>query len=318
MHTPLAADRPGFLRRWVIAARPWALPASVMPVLYGTALAVAVRGAPFQAGRFAAALAAMILLHTAGNMLSDVFDFRRGLDTEVTPVSGALVRGWLTPGAVARASLLLFAAGGAIGAALAWRVSPALWWIGGVGVAIGLLYSAMKAVALGDFAVFLNFGLLGAAGAWTVQTGRFSIYPLLCAVPLGLLVIAILHANNWRDLQGDRRADVRTFASVLGDVGSLHYYGFLIFAPFGFLAALIWAPRGLMMETRFRLPLTAAAAFLALPRAAALWARAVRRRQPRQPLDFIVLDGVTAQLNLVFGLLLTAGVLAGRFLEAAR
>jgi len=318
MNTPVAGDRPDIFRRWLIAARPWALPASVMPVLYGTALAVVVRDAPFHAGRFAAALAAMILLHTAGNMLSDVFDFRRGLDTEVTPVSGAIVRGWLSPGAVLRASVLLFAVGGAIGAALAWRVGPALWWIGGIGVAVGLLYSAMKAVALGDLAVFLNFGLLGAAGAWTAQTGRFSIYPVLCAVPLGLLVIAILHANNWRDLAGDRRARVRTFASVLGDAGSLHYYGFLLFAPFGYLAALIWAPRGLMMDTRFRLPLTAAAAFMALPKAAALWARAVRRRRPRDPLDFVALDGATAQLNLIFGALLTAGVVAARFMESAR
>lgn len=314
----IESERPNRWRRWLVAARPWALPASVMPVLFGTALAVVVRGAPFQPLRFAVALLAMILLHTAANMLSDVFDYRRGVDTQPTPVSGAIVRGWLSVAEVARAAGLLFVAGGALGAVLAWRVGPPLWWIGGVGVAIGLGYSALKAAALGDLAVFLNFGILGAAGAWTVQTGRFSFYPVLCAIPMSLLVVAILHANNWRDIAGDGRVNVRTLASVLGDTGSLHYYGLLIFAPYGFLAALIWAPRGLMLDTNLRLPLTAAAALLSLPKAVALWARAVRRHHPRQPLDFIALDGATAQLNLIFGLLLTAGVVAARYLEAAR
>ncbi len=304
-----AESLPSPLRRWIVAARPWALPASVMPVLFGTVLALAMKpAAGFRPLGFLAALLAMVLLHTGANMLSDVFDFRRGLDREPTPVSGAIVRGWLSVGAVARAAILLIALGAALGVGLALRYSRDLWWIGSVGVLIGVAYSALKALALGDLAVLLNFGLLGASGAWTVQTGRFSWYPFICAIPMGLLVIAILHANNWRDIAGDGRARVRTVASLLGDDGALHYYGFLIFAPFGLLAALIWAPPGLALEAP-GLPATAAIALLAIPKAAGLWARAVRRHQPRNPLDFVALDGATAQLNLLFGALATAGVL---------
>ena len=308
---------PSLAHRWLVAARPWSLPASTMPVLFGTALAVVVRDVPFHAVRFLAALAAMVLLHSGANMLSDVFDFRRGLDTQVTPVSGAIVRGWLNPAAVARGAAVLFLLGGAIGAALAWQVGPPLWWIGGIGIFVGAGYALWKALALGDLAVFLNFGLLGAAGAWTVQTGTFSWYPVVAAVPMALLVVGILHANNWRDVTGDRTAGVRTAAGLLGDGGSLHYYGFLIFAPFGFLAALILAPRGLALETP-PLPLTAALGLLSFPKAATLWYRAVYRRRPRQPLDFIVLDGGTAELNLLFGMLTTAGVVLAVFLEAVR
>ncbi len=295
--------------RWWVAARPWALPASIIPVFYGTALAVAVGGVRFKAGSFLMALAAMILLHTAANMLSDVWDYRRGLDREVTPVSGAIVRGWLTDRQIARASGVLFAIGITIGAILAMKDAPALWAIGALGVFIGVLYSFLKALALGDVAVFLNFGILGATGAWAVQTGRFSMYPMITAIPIALLVVAILHANNWRDQEGDSQHGVTTIASLLGDEGSLHYYGFLLFAPFGFLIAMIWAPRAMALPVT-PLPFSAALALFAMPYAIRLWRRAVRRYEPRQPQDFVALDGATAQLNLLFGLLLTVGIAA--------
>ena len=47
---------------------------------------------------------------------------------------------------------------------------------------------------------------------------------------------------------------------------------------------------------------------LALPSALRLWGRALRRHSPRQPLDFIILDGATARHNLVFGILSIAAV----------
>ena len=46
----------------------------------------------------------------------------------------------------------------------------------------------------------------------------------------------------------------------------------------------------------------------ALPRALQLWGRAKRRRAPRRPTDFIILDGATANYNLLFGLLCTAAL----------
>jgi len=56
------------------------------------------------------------------------------------------------------------------------------------------------------------------------------------------------------------------------------------------------------------MPLTFLISLLALPNALKLWGRAVRRHNPRQPMDFALLDGATAQQNLVFGLLCTAAV----------
>ena len=290
------------LKKWVIAARPWALPASTMPVLFGTSLAWVIAGAHVHAGRFLLALLAMVVLHSAANMLSDVFDAHRGLDRDVTPVSGAIARGWLTGRQVAIGSILLFIIGSALGLALVLMTGRVLLIIGGLGVLIGVSYTFLKYRALGDLAVFLNFGLLGSLGAWVVQTGSFSWLPVIWAVPQAALVIAILHANNWRDTVTDKERKVTTVASLLGDKGSLFYYGFLLFGSMTYIFALILLLR-ILPGRLTAMPLTFLLVVLALPKALDLWGRARRRHAPRRPMDFIILDGATSQYNLVFGVL---------------
>jgi 1,4-dihydroxy-2-naphthoate octaprenyltransferase len=302
-----AVKTPSFPKKWLIAARPWALPASTMPVVFGTSMAVVVGGARLAPFRFLLALLAMIVLHSAANMLSDVFDFRRGLDKDVTPMSGAVVRGWLSGRAVAAGSAVLFAIGVAAGLWLVALTGTALLVIGIAGVMIGASYSLLKYHALGDLAVFLNFGLLGSLGAWVVQTRSFSWIPVIWTVPMAMLVIAVLHANNWRDIGSDAERRVKTFASILGDRGSFIYYGILIFGSMIVIFGLMSVPR-LVCSGPTAMPWTFAVILLALPRALQLWGRAKRRFQPLRPLDFVILDGATAQYNLIFGLLCTAAL----------
>ncbi len=305
---------PSTFRKWLIAARPWSFPASSMPVVFGTALAVVVGGARFSPLRFLWALVTMMVLHGAANMLSDVYDYRHGLDRDVTPVSGAVVRGWLTERQVFRGAAVLFTLGAVSGLLIAWWTGPSLFIVGGIGLVVGVCYTLLKARALGDLAVFLDFGLLGGAGAWIVQTGRFSWLPVFWTVPMALLVIAILHANNWRDIRSDGERRVNTVAGLLGDRGSLVYYGCLVFAPFVIDLALVAVPR--LAGGRVRpMPLTFLVVLLALPSAVRLWGRAVRRASPRKPMDFVILDGATANHNLVFGLLSTAAVILEGFLR---
>jgi len=277
-----------------------------MPVVFGTSLAVVIGGAELSWTTFLPALAAMIILHAAANMISDVFDFRRGLDREVTPVSGAIVRGWLTASQVTAGGAALFFAGSLIGLFLVLRTGWPLLVIGAIGLPIGIFYPFLKYRAFGDLAVFLNFGILGSLGAWTVQTGRLSWIPVIWTIPMAMLVSAILHANNWRDAMTDAERRVTTVASVLGDTGSLRYYQALIFGPFIILLALIFLPGAAGRLTP--MPVTFLLTLLALPRALELSRRARHRRAPRKPLDFIILDGATANYNLLFGLLCTASL----------
>ncbi len=296
-----------FLKKWLTAMRPWALPASTMPVIFGTSLAGVLGQASLDILKFVLALLAMIILHSAANILSDVFDFKRGLDKMVTPVSGAIVRGWITTKQAVVFSVALFVIGSALGLTLVLMTGTVLLIIGGVGVFIGVFYAGLKYHALGDLAVFLNFGILGSLGAWVVQTNSFSWIPVFWTVPMAMLVSAILHANNWRDASSDTERKVTTVASLFGDKGSLSYYAFLIFGPFVIVVGLILVPR--LISGQFTaMPWAFFVVLLGLPSALKLWGRGLRRHTPRQPMDFIILDGATAQHNLVFGLLCTAAV----------
>ena len=295
------------LKKWLIAGRPWALPASAMPVLFGTSLAVVIGGSRLDIPGFLMALLAMMALHTAANMLSDVFDFRRGLDRDVTPVSGAIVRGWLSPKQVAAGSIFLFAFGSVLGIVLVLRTGAVVLWIGAAGVAVGASYSFLKFRALGDLAVFLDFGILGSLGAWVVQTKTLSWLPVVWAVPMAMLVIGILHANNWRDIVKDSGKEVITMACLLKDRGSLAYYGVLLFGSMTLIILYVCVPRVAAFGLP-ALPPTFLIVFFAPPRALGLWKRALKRHAPEKPLDFAVLDGATAAYNLLFGLLCTAAL----------
>ena len=293
-------DETSAFRKWLVAIRPFALSASAAPVIFGAAAAVVAGGARFDPLLFLLSLLAMMILHSAANMLNDVQDFRKGLDVETTPVSGAVVRRLLTPGEVMKGAIALIAVASLIGLYIVWRVGRPVLWIGLIGLAVGIFYTGkpvtLKYHGLGDLAVFLDFGILGALGAWTVQTGSTAWLPIVWAVPMSMLVVGILHANNWRDIGGDTGKRVTTMASMLGDRGSLIYYGVLIFGPFALVAVMIWID---LMPAAF------AITGLAIPMAVARWRKALDRAAPKQPLDFVALDGATAQLNLVFGLLCT-------------
>ena len=301
-------EHKAFFVRWKVAIRPFALPASTMPVVFGSLLAPVLTGTALRWGLFLISLLAMAILHSAANILSDVTDFRLGLDTQPTPVSGAVVRGLLTSKQALGGSAVLFGVGILLGIFLAWRTTPYLLLVGGAGILIGFLYSrggafALKYRGLGDAAVFTAFGTLGSLGAWMVQTGRFAWPPVIYSLPLALLVVAILHANNWRDIPSDGAGGIRTVAMVLGDKGSSYYFHLLVMLPFILVVAFIGGPRwtgAAWTPLPFSCLLSLGALFFAIP----LLRRARHRHISPDPMDFIALDAATARLNLVFGGLL--------------
>ena len=67
-----------------------------MPIIFGSAAAVVMGGVRFNVLLFILAFFSMVILHSGANLLSDVNDYRKGLDREPTPVSGAIVRGYIT------------------------------------------------------------------------------------------------------------------------------------------------------------------------------------------------------------------------------
>ena len=311
-----------FVKKWWISSRPFSFSASTMPVVFGSVLAAVCGGYEFKPILFVLSFVAMVILHSASNILNDVKDYAMGLDVVPSPVSGGVVRKIISTKEAKIGASILFCIGTIIGFILVYLTGIWLLVIGLGGLAVGIFYSlggkiALKYHAFGDFAVFLDFGILGSLGSYYVQSGQLSWVPALWAIPFSMQVIAIVHANNWRDIGSDSEGKIITVASLLGDMGSLRYYWIMVFVPFIMIFGYIFIPYFFIPGVA-SMPFTFLITFLALPVAFKVWKKALNRHHPKKPMDFITLDGATAQLNMIFGALCTVALLVDALIKWIR
>ena len=224
----------GWLGLRLRALRAFSLPVSVLPVLVATAI-VAPPG-QWRWDVLIASLAGVALLHAAGNLFNDYFDFLSGVDRKVDGDEGRpgrlLVRGELKPKDVAAEATVCLLAAGAVGAYLLWRCGPGLLWFGLI-AAVGLYaYTGpplkLKHRALGEVVIFIVFGPVLMAGAAYAQTGRLDLVVALTGAAVGLATTAILVGNNIRDRHEDGGADIKTLAHVGGGVAARALYLLLV------------------------------------------------------------------------------------------
>jgi 1,4-dihydroxy-2-naphthoate octaprenyltransferase len=208
---------------WVEAARPRTLPASLAPVLVGTAAGAA--GDHFHGlvwGRFALVVVVALAVQVAVNYANDYFDGVRGVDTvQRAGPRRAVASGLVTPRAMRVAIGLAMVVAAAAGFALAALVS---WWLLliGVGAFVALLgYSGgprpYASEGLGEVFVFIFFGLIATLGSSYVQHKTLPATAWVAAVATGVLAVAILVVNNLRDVPTDAIAGKRTLAVRLGE-----------------------------------------------------------------------------------------------------
>ena len=285
--------------------RPFAYTASVIPVLAGAAVA-------FVDGRwewlpFLAALLGGVLLHSGTNIVNEIYDVRKGIDTIASPrASHALVKGRLTERAAFVAAGVAFALAVGVGLYLLSIRGPAIIALGLAGLVGGWGYTApplqYKYHALGVPLVFLLMGPLMVEGAYFAVTGTWSLTALVLSIPVGLLVAAILHGNEWRDIREDTRAGIVTLSSRIGrDWAHLSYVALVLGA---------YITLGLAVALR-ALPPATLLAILSLPFLAEV-IRSAELGASGQARAIAMIDLQTARLHLAFGALLVAGVVLSR------
>ena len=203
---------------WVAGARPRTLPAAVVPVAVGTAVAV---GEGIVMWRFLAALIVALAIQVGTNFANDFQDGVRGTDdVRVGPVR--LVASGLASASVVRtAALASFGLAAVFGLALAAAVGWELVLVGLLSFAAGWLYTGGPKpygyLGLGEVFVFVFFGLVATVGSFYVQTSEVTALAVGAAIPVGLLATALLVVNNLRDIPTDTEAGKRTLAVRLGD-----------------------------------------------------------------------------------------------------
>jgi 1,4-dihydroxy-2-naphthoate octaprenyltransferase len=223
---------------WIQGARPRTLPAAVVPVAVGTAVAVGTVPGGLIWWRAAAALIVSLALQVATNYANDYSDGVRGTDADdlrVGPVR-LVGQGLAAPGAVKRAAAAAFGVAAVVGAALALAVGPELFVVGALAIAAGWFYTGGPRpygyAGMGELFVFVFFGVVATAGSTYVQTGELTALSLGASVPVGFLATSLLVVNNLRDIPGDTEVGKRTLAVRIGDTRTRWFYVSLLVGSF--------------------------------------------------------------------------------------
>ncbi|MFP3913023.1 MAG: 1,4-dihydroxy-2-naphthoate octaprenyltransferase [Desulfobacteraceae bacterium] len=281
-------------KNWFLAMRPWSFSMSAISVSVGAALA-ATHGA-FSWTLYGITAVAMMAVHGGVNLMNDFFDYKSGVDiaeaatTQYRP--HPLAEGKIYPMPVLWVSIILFSLGIALGVMLAYLRGWEILWIGGIGVAAGVLYTApplsYKYRAWGELSVFLMWGPLSVEAAYFIQTGFFSWAAFWVSIPFGVLVALVLFANNLRDVKTDSKARVNNLAIILGQHrGPMIYASMVLAALTAVIVMSIVGPLG-----KYSLLV-----ILSLPIAFKLL-KVMIREVPKDA------DARTAKLNTAFGVLL--------------
>jgi 1,4-dihydroxy-2-naphthoate octaprenyltransferase len=294
----------GPVRAFVLGARPRTLPAALVPVAVGTAVAWWWLGLyHIEWWRAVAALVVAFGVQVGTNYANDYSDGVRGTDeVRVGPVR-LVASGLATPRAVAFASMVAFGVAAVAGLLLAAYTS---WWLVAVGaacMAAGWLYTGGPKpygyMGLGELFVFCFFGVVATCGSAYVQGVGFSTtgfhIALVASVAVGMLASALLEANNLRDLSGDAIAEKRTLAVRFGRRrGGIFYVATLLAAAISVvIIAALERPSALL-------------ALLALPLAISPSQLALGDNEGRELLPMLA---GTARLQLCAGALLAVGML---------
>ncbi len=215
------------LNAWIVASRPKTLSAAAVPVMVGTALAWSVDLLNWMPAIICLSFALLVQVGT--NFVNDYKDFEKGADTEerIGPPR-AVASGWISPGAMKQASVLVLGTAFCLGCSL---IAFGGWWLLAIGIAsiaCAYLYTSgpfpLAYVGLGDVFVVLFFGLIAVTFTYYVQTGHISAESIALGVGVGLMVNNILVINNYRDADQDARSQKRTLTVRFGRSFSLVQY----------------------------------------------------------------------------------------------
>lgn len=234
------------MNAWILGARLRTIPASIAPVVVGTAAAAGMNGADMNAGeslfkglilwRFIAALVVSIALQIGVNYANDYSDGVRGTDDDRTGPQRLVASGLKPAKQVKAAAFISFGVAAIAGLTLA---AVTTWWlllVGVLAIAAAWFYTGGPRpygyAGLGELFVFVFFGVVATTGSAFVQTERITPLLFFVSLPIGLFAVALLIINNLRDIPTDKEVGKNTLAVRLGDQKTRIFYVLTMTLPF--------------------------------------------------------------------------------------
>lgn len=227
---------------WWLAIRPKTLSISVTPVILGSALAWH-DTASFSWLTFLVILLSALSIQIGTNLYNDAADFEKGADTKhrLGPKRAAQ-QGWLNSRQIKNGALISFSLAFLSGIYLAWLGGLAIIVLGLLSIICGYAYTAgPRPIAyspFGELFVLLFFGFAAVGGSYYLQTQTLNSTVIIIASSIGSQAAAILLVNNYRDLDGDRKANKLTLVHFIQRPAARILYSAMIVYPYVLLVLL--------------------------------------------------------------------------------
>jgi 1,4-dihydroxy-2-naphthoate octaprenyltransferase len=288
------------------------LPVILSPVVVGTALAWWTNRI-FSPYLFGLVVLGSISAHLAANTIDDVYDFESGVDvvsnSMFPPDFGGwkpLPRGLMTVGQAKFTAYLFFMLTIIIGLYLTILTGPIVLLIGIIGLFFAYFHVApnlrlaYRGLGLSELGILLSFGILPVVGSFYVQSGHVSSLAVLVGFPLGLLTTTVLVNHDQIFFDAYRKGCKKSYTVTVGRKMAIVTAFVLTLISYAIiLGAVVWG----------FLPAFASLVLLTLP----LYLIQIRlyRTPANSPLHYVKLTRTTLTLSVIFGLLLTVGLLIG-------
>lgn len=238
------------MNKWTFfmkATRFGTIPVMLIPVVLGTVGAYVWEG-EFHPFLFVITIIGAVSAHLFSNMVNDLWDFRNGTDMEakntpgmISTNSGFLSGGLLSETIFAVLTWSLLAVAVLCGTVLSIYSGWEIFWFVAAGALIAYFYVApplrfgYRGKGYSEFAIFVAFGIMPVLGSYFVQTGEFSLKPVLLSVPVGLLTTLLLFNHHFLHWKADEQAGKRTLVVVWGERKSLIFSRVLLYMSYASL-----------------------------------------------------------------------------------
>lgn len=311
---------------WVGAIRAPFFVAVVVPSILGTAIAWWNTG-DINWFHFILVVIGAMGVNCGTNLVNDYFDHKTGNDeinTEfISPFTGGsrfIQKGLLTPAQVFKAGLISFGVVAIIGIYLTWATGWTVLVLGIIGVFCGYFYSSppfkLGHRAIAELVVGLNCGILVTLGAYWVQTQQLAWQPVIAAIPVSLLIAAVLWINEFPDYTADRAVGKIHLVGKVGKAKAAKIYAVMMMSTYVPIIVGVAAGLGsgsIPAFAHIELPILTLLGLLTLP--LAVKATRIAIVNYNNSAQLAPANALTVRVHMLTGLLMAAGFLLAKAVQ---